>query len=34
MWNDSYQWDALDYIEGRCIGHDEEWTGEDSEDEE
>ena len=31
---DDYQWDALDYIEGRCIGHDEEWTGEDAIDEE
>lgn len=26
------QWDALDYIEGRCIGHDEEWTGEELDD--
>ena len=34
MWNDGYQWDGLDYIEGCCIGHDEEWTGEDDEDEE
>ena len=28
MWDD-YQWEALDYIEGQCIGHDEEWSGED-----
>ena len=23
MWNDGYQWDALDYIEGQCIGNEE-----------
>lgn len=27
MWDSDCQWDALDYIEGQCIGHDEEWTG-------